>query len=118
MRAVGVGWLWRAEPMRLNQEGLVEGPGSARSLALRRPGDLVISSPQEGGAKTWWGGQRLGGTRSRTAPHPMARSRRGAGKFHCIFRGGHKGEGEARKEEDEGPGFKVQPSTAPVSGRG
>lgn len=114
----GVAVEGRMGPGTLNQEELVEGPGSACSLGLRRgrPGNLVSLVLRRVG-------QRLGGTCRRMAHHPMARrSQSRAGTFHCISRGGHKGEGEARKKEDErgeqGQGFKVQPSTAPVVDEG
>lgn len=42
----------RTGQAKVNQEALLEGPGSACSLRKGRPGSLVISSPWEGGAKT------------------------------------------------------------------
>lgn len=120
-QAVGGSWLrvmeGRMGQRKPNQGELREGLGKGRSE------NLVISSPQEGGAKAWW-------RPLQDAPPFTGRkgsSWRGAGIFRCISRGGHKRARVARGKEEEalrpveargGQSLKIQPSAAPVLGGG
>lgn len=120
-QADGGSWLrvmeGRMGQRKPNQGELREGLGKGRSE------NLVISSPQEGGAKAWW-------RPLQDAPPFTGRkgsSWRGAGIFRCISRGGHKRARVARGKEEEalrpveargGQSPKIQPSAAPVLGGG